>query len=91
MNSKVIYHAGDTECIPEMQNLGLIDIALLPIGDKFTMSIDEAVEAAKMRNPKIVIPMHNHNSSPDEFKAKLEAKTNITAVPLRLGEMYQLK
>jgi len=58
----LIYHAGDSDKIPEMQKLtGHGDkklIALLPIGGRFTMSVEEAVEAAKLIKPFLAIPMH---------------------------------
>lgn len=60
----VIYHAGDTDLIKEMEKLtgyakqGNKFIALLPIGGKFTMNVDEAAEAAKRIHADIVIPMH---------------------------------
>jgi len=63
-NGTVVYHAGDTDFIPEMQKLtgyqqpGKEFIALLPIGGRFTMTVEEAVEAAKMIKPSLVIPMH---------------------------------
>jgi L-ascorbate metabolism protein UlaG (beta-lactamase superfamily) len=53
-----IYHAGDTDFIPEMKDLGEIDIALLPIGGTYTMNVEEAVEAVKQIKPKYTIPMH---------------------------------
>jgi len=53
-----IYHAGDTDFIPEMSNLGKIDVALLPVGGTYTMNADEAAKAAFMIKPKIAIPMH---------------------------------
>jgi L-ascorbate metabolism protein UlaG (beta-lactamase superfamily) len=52
-----LYHAGDTDCIPEMKDLGP-DIALLPIGGLFTMNAKEAVHAAEMIKPRVVVPMH---------------------------------
>ena len=52
-----IYHAGDTDLIPEMNNMK-VDIALLPIGGTFTMDYREAIEAVKIIKPKTVIPMH---------------------------------
>ena len=62
MKKVLIYHAGDTDKIPEMQKLtgyqGKDFIALLPIGGRFTMSVEEAVEAAKLIKPILVIPMH---------------------------------
>ncbi len=58
----LIYHAGDTDKIPEMQKLtGHGDkklIALLPIGGRFTMDVEEAVEAAKLIKPFLAVPMH---------------------------------
>lgn len=53
-----IYHAGDTDDIPEMKELKDIDIAFLPVSGTYVMTSEEAVEAAKTINPKLVIPMH---------------------------------
>ncbi len=53
-----LYHAGDTDFVPEMKNLKDIDIALLPIGGKFTMGVEEAAEAANTIKAKLTIPMH---------------------------------
>ncbi len=52
-----IYHAGDTDYIPEMKEIKT-DIALLPIGGTYTMDIQEAIEAVKEIKPFMVIPMH---------------------------------
>ena len=43
---KTIYHAGDTDLIPEMKRLESVDVALLPTGDKYTMDNNKAAEAA---------------------------------------------
>ncbi|MEK6820321.1 MAG: MBL fold metallo-hydrolase [Nanoarchaeota archaeon] len=53
-----IYHAGDTDLIPEMSSMNRIDIALLPVGGTYTMTAEEAAKAAFMIKPKIAIPMH---------------------------------
>ena len=53
-----IYHAGDTDFIPEMKRMSGLDIALLPIGGTYTMNGGEAATAAKFISPKIAIPMH---------------------------------
>ena len=90
LGGNTIYHAGDTEFIPEMQQFGNVDVALLPIGEKFTMDIEEAIEAAMAINPGIVMPMHNRETDPEEFKEKLEASSNIKVVVLKGGEIYQL-
>ena len=52
-----IYHAGDTDFIPEMKDIN-VDIALLPVSGVYVMTHDQAVEAAKAIKPKLAIPMH---------------------------------
>ena len=52
-----IYHAGDTDPIPEMEGLE-VDIALLPVSGVYVATAEEAVEAANKIKPKTVIPMH---------------------------------
>lgn len=58
-----VYFAGDTGLFGDMEliarNINL-DVAILPIGDNFTMGIDDAVTAAEMLQPRIVIPTHYH-------------------------------
>jgi L-ascorbate metabolism protein UlaG (beta-lactamase superfamily) len=64
INNILIYHAGDSDLIPEMQKLtgykqsGKEFVALLPIGGRFTMNVEEAFEAAKLIKPTLAIPMH---------------------------------
>jgi len=52
------YHAGDTDNIPEMEKLKKIDVAFLPISGTFVMTLEEAIDAAKVIQPKAVVPMH---------------------------------
>lgn len=52
-----IYHAGDTDLIPEMGSFQ-VDIALLPVSGTYVMTAEEAVEAARIIKPKVAIPMH---------------------------------
>ncbi len=91
VEGKTIYHAGDTDFIPEMRQLGHIDVALLPTGDTYTMDNVEAAEAAVVINPKTVIPMHCWSTKREDFKEKVEADSNIKVVLLRDGEEFQLK
>ena len=61
LKGTTIYHAGDTDLIPEMQKLtGHQEklIALLPVGGRFTMTAEEAAEAAEIIKPSLAIPMH---------------------------------
>lgn len=53
-----IYIAGDTEDIPEMQNVKDIDIAFMPCNQPYTMTIDQLVKAAKTVKPKVLFPYH---------------------------------
>jgi L-ascorbate metabolism protein UlaG (beta-lactamase superfamily) len=55
---KTIYHAGDTGRVPEMLELGPIDVALIPIGGTYTMDEEEAAALVRDLKPKVVIPMH---------------------------------
>jgi len=57
IDGKRIYHAGDTDKIPEMSSIKC-DIALLPAGGTYTMDGAEAGEAANVIKPKIAVPMH---------------------------------
>lgn len=52
-----IYHAGDTDFIPEMSGLG-VDVALVPVSGTYVMTAEQAVEAVKAIKPKLAIPMH---------------------------------
>jgi L-ascorbate metabolism protein UlaG (beta-lactamase superfamily) len=86
VGDKTIYHAGDTDFIQEMKQLGPIDVALLPTGDKYTMDNAEAAEAAFAVNPKVVVPIHRWDTDPGEFKKRVEAGSKIKVMVLREGE-----
>jgi L-ascorbate metabolism protein UlaG (beta-lactamase superfamily) len=91
VEGKRIYHAGDTDLIPEMKHIENVDLALLPIGGRdFTMGLNEAVQAAKKINPKVIIPMHRFESDPEEYKRVVETDTSIKVAALGIGEIYQL-
>jgi L-ascorbate metabolism protein UlaG (beta-lactamase superfamily) len=87
---QTIYHAGDTDFIPEMRQLGHVDVALLPSGGTYTMDNLEAAEAAITINPKIAVPMHQWETNPKEFKDKVEADSKVKVIILTKGEEYQL-
>ena len=90
LEGKTIYHAGDTDFIPEMKEFRDVDVALVPIGGTYTMDMDEAVNVVIAINPKIVIPMHMKDADPKEFKKIVEEKSDIKAVPLEIGGVYKL-
>lgn len=82
MNNKRIYHSGDTDNIPEMQNIQNVDVALVPIGGKFTMTATEAAQAIKTIMPKMAIPMHwgkiiGEKSDAQQFKEQLGGVCNV--------------
>jgi L-ascorbate metabolism protein UlaG (beta-lactamase superfamily) len=92
---KNIYFAGDTGLFSDMKLIGdtPLDLALLPIGDNFTMGIDDAVLAASFLNAPIVIPYHYNTwpiieADPEEFKKKVDTKTHSKCVIIPAGETY---
>ncbi|MFN0196218.1 MAG: metal-dependent hydrolase [Planctomycetaceae bacterium] len=60
LNQGTLYHAGDTGLFLDMQLIGEagIDVAILPIGDNYTMGPADAVRAVQLVKPKVVIPTH---------------------------------
>lgn len=89
----LLYHAGDTGLFGDMALVGRhgVDLALLPIGDNFTMGPDDALEAVKLVRPKVVVPIHYNTfpvirQDPQAWKARVEAETSARCVVLEPGE-----
>ncbi|MFH1210344.1 MAG: MBL fold metallo-hydrolase [archaeon] len=76
VGGKRLYHAGDTDFIPEMKSLKNIDIALLPVGGTYTMDVDEAAAAVNSLKPKFFVPMHYHVSGLSADLKRLESKVD---------------
>jgi L-ascorbate metabolism protein UlaG (beta-lactamase superfamily) len=53
-----LYHAGDTDVIPEMDQVAGVEVALLPVSGVYVMTPAEAAEAARRIAPKVAVPMH---------------------------------
>jgi L-ascorbate metabolism protein UlaG (beta-lactamase superfamily) len=53
-----LYHAGDTDVIPEMDEVTGVEVALLPVSGVYVMTPGEAAEAARRIGPKVAVPMH---------------------------------
>jgi len=87
---KTVYHAGDTDFIPEMKELEGIDLALLPSGGTYTMDNDEAVDAAVIIHPRTVVPMHIWDTDPGTFKRKVESESDIRVVVLSPGDTIEI-
>ncbi len=82
-----IYHAGDTDFIPEMSSLGPVDVALLPISGLVTMNIEDAVKAAIAIGPKVIVPMHQNRANPTRFREKMiSAAPGIKVVLMKAGD-----
>ena len=89
LGGKTVYHAGDTGLFLDMKLIGeMNDIALafLPIGDNFTMGIDDAVKAVEFLKPKKVVPMHYGtfdviNVDPNEFASKVAGSEAVVVKP----------
>lgn len=97
MGGKKIYHAGDTGLFFDMKLIaemnGPLDVALLPIGDNFTMGIDDAVKATEFLQAKIHLPMHYDTfgwieADPQEFVRKVES-AGRRAIVVKPGESYE--
>lgn len=69
MNKVRIYHAGDTDFIPEMEHFN-VDVACLPVSGTYVMTAEEAVEATKHIKLKVAIPMHYGSIVGDEGDAE---------------------
>ena len=97
LRGKKIYHACDTGLFYDMKLIGEegLDLAILPIGDNFTMGPDDALRAVKLLEPKAVIPIHYDTfdviqQDPHAFAQRVEAETSAKCVVLEAGETYDL-
>ena len=93
-DGKTIYFSGDTGLTCEFELIGRmneIDLALLPIGDNFTMGPRDALEAVRMLKPKRVVPIHYNTweliaQDPNKFKSDVEAATDTKVTVVGFGE-----
>ncbi len=90
IGGKTIYHAGDTDFIPEMRSLRGIHLALLPVGGTYTMDSSEAAEATLAIGPEYVIPMHRREARLEVFKKTVEANSKTKVIVLKPGETFQV-
>lgn len=57
LDGRLIYHAGDTDNIPELTEID-VDVALIPVSGTYVMTVDEAVAACDVLTARVVVPMH---------------------------------
>lgn len=97
MDGKTIYHAGDTGLFSDMKLIGEsgIDLALLPIGDNFTMGLGEALRSVQFIQPKQVVPIH-YDTFPGirqdakEWARRVEGATSSRVVIMAPGQTIEL-
>lgn len=79
-----IYHAGDTDHIPEMAGLAP-DVALLPVSGTYVMTVEEAVDAAAAIRPRVAVPMHvGEGIGTLDDARRFQAKATVPVIVLPL-------
>ncbi len=88
-----VYHAGDTALFSDMARIGDlgIDLALLPIGDNYTMGPEDAVEATLLLRPQVVVPIHYATfpvlvQDASGFKASVESRAGVSCLVMQPGD-----
>jgi L-ascorbate metabolism protein UlaG (beta-lactamase superfamily) len=97
IEGKKIYHACDTGLFYDMKLIGEegIDLAILPIGDNFTMGPDDALRAVKLIEPKQVVPIHYDTfdiikQDPHAWAASVQKETSAKVTVMNSGESLKL-
>jgi len=95
VEGKKIYHSGDTGLFYDMKLIGEegIDLAFLPIGDNYTMGLEDALRAVRLVEPGGVVPMHYDTfpviaQDPQEFAERVAKETSSQCVVLKPGESF---
>lgn len=96
-DGKKIYIAGDTGLFGDMQLIGDegLDLAVIPIGDNYTMGPDDALRAVKLLRPKLVVPVHYNTweliaQDPIAWKERVETETETQVLVLKPGDSISL-
>ncbi|MGD2037729.1 MAG: metal-dependent hydrolase [Desulfobacterales bacterium] len=97
IEGKKIYHACDTGLFYDMKLIGEegIDLAILPIGDNFTMGPDDALRAVKMIEPAQVVPIHYDTfdvikQDPHAWAKRVQKETAAKAIVMNPGDSLKL-
>jgi L-ascorbate metabolism protein UlaG (beta-lactamase superfamily) len=97
IEGKKIYHACDTGLFFDMKLIGEegIDLAILPIGDNFTMGPDDALRAVKLIEPGHVIPIHYNTfdvikQDPKAWADKVKRETSAKVMLMKPGDVFRL-
>lgn len=96
-DGKKLYFAQDTGLFGDMKLIGEegIELAVIPIGDNYTMGPADALRAVKMLEPKVVIPIHYNTwdliaQDADAWKELVEKETKAKVVVLKPGESFSV-
>jgi L-ascorbate metabolism protein UlaG (beta-lactamase superfamily) len=94
---KKLYFAQDTGLFGDMKLIGEegLDVAVIPIGDNYTMGPNDALRAVRMLEPKVVIPIHYNTweliaQDAAAWKVRVEQETNTKVIVLKPGESYSV-
>ena len=97
IQGKKIYHACDTGLFYDMKLIGEegIDLAILPIGDNFTMGPDDALRAVKLIEPTHVIPIHYNTfdvikQDAHAWADKVKEETSAKVTVMKPGDVFEL-
>lgn len=88
-----VYHAGDTDLFSDMKLIGEIyqpDIAMLPIGDRFTMGPELAAKAAELIKPKVAIPIHHGTWPPITVDVSRFKPNGIEVKVMKPADVWEL-
>jgi L-ascorbate metabolism protein UlaG (beta-lactamase superfamily) len=91
-----IYFACDTALYSDMRlHAHGVDVAVLPIGDLFTMGIEDSIQAIKLIEPKCVLPAHYNTWPPieqdaEDWAARVSQETSAAPVVLKVGEEFEV-
>lgn len=96
-DGRKVYFAGDTALFGDMRLYGDegLEAALLPIGDHYTMGVNDSLRAIKLLTPRLAIPMHYNTFPPiaqdgAAWAERVRTETQATPVVLSVGETYTL-
>jgi L-ascorbate metabolism protein UlaG (beta-lactamase superfamily) len=95
-SGKKIYMAGDTGLFGDMRLIGEegLDLAVIPIGDNYTMGPADALRAVKLLQPRVVIPIHYSTweliaQDANTWAEQVRTQTKTEAIVLKPGESFQ--
>lgn len=98
LKNKKLYHACDTGLFYDMKLIGQegIDLAILPIGDNFTMGPDDALRAIKLIEPAKVVPIHYDTfdvikQDPHAWASRVEQETSVQVIVMNPGDHLELE